>query len=98
MPSVADLVEEAALRRLADPETYARGVELAERVRMSAFGPLRVAASVEGGDEPADVELSVGTAGLEWTCSTGDASAALICPHAVAVALETWRRAPGRRQ
>jgi hypothetical protein len=97
MPSVADLVDEATLRQLADPETYARGVELAERVRMSAFAPLRVAATVEGGETPAAVELIVGTSGLEWTCSTGDASPALICPHAVAVAVETWRRSPNRR-
>jgi hypothetical protein len=97
MPSVADLVEEPALRRLADPETYTRGVEMAARVRMSAFGPTRVAATVETGGDPATVELTAGDDGLEWTCSDGDASPALICPHVVAVALETWRRAPNRR-
>lgn len=96
MPSVADLVEDVALRRLADAETYSRGVELAEHVRMSAFGPLRVAATVETGDVPAAVELSAGPSGLEWVCSAGDASAVLICAHAIAVALETWRRAPNR--
>src|SRR5437868_81874 len=97
MPSVADLVEEAELRGLADPETYSRGVELAERVRMAAFGPLRVVATVDAGDAPPTVELLVAEAGLGWTCSAGDASPALICPHVVAVALETWRRSPTRR-
>jgi uncharacterized Zn finger protein len=97
MPSVADLVEEADLRRLADSETYARGVELAERVRMSAFGPQRVAGTVVAGEEPATVELRVEGDALAWSCSAGDASAALICPHVIAVAVETRRRAPQRR-
>jgi hypothetical protein len=97
MPSLADLVDESALRGLADPDTYSRGVELAARVRMSAFAPLRVTASVEGGEAPATVELTAGPGGLAWTCSEGDASPALICPHVVAVGLETWRRRPNRR-
>jgi hypothetical protein len=96
MPSVADLVDDTALRQLADPETYSRGLELAERVRMAAFGPLRVEATVES-DEPATVALTVMPAGLEWRCSAGDASPALICPHVIAVAVETWRRSPPRR-
>lgn len=97
MPSVADLVDDATLRRLADNETYNRGIELAERVRLGAFGPLRVAASVESGEQPALVELTVAPEGLASNCSAGDASPALICPHVVAVAVETWRRSPGRR-
>ena len=97
MPRVADFVDDAALRRLADQETYSRGIELATRVRMSAVGPLRVAATVEGGEEPAAVELTVVPGGLAWTCSSGDASPALICPHAVAVAVEAWRRSPAGR-
>jgi len=97
MPTVADLVDDAALRSLADPETYARGKELAGRVRMSAFGPQRAGASVESGGEPAVVELSVTPDGLAWTCSAGDASPALVCPHVIAVALQTRRRSPGRR-
>src|SRR3954468_22834367 len=98
MPSVADLVEEADLRGRADSETYSRGVELAERVRMSAFGPLRVEATVEAGGENAVVELRATDTGLGWDCSLGDASAALICPHVVAVAVETTRRARQRRE
>jgi hypothetical protein len=97
MPSVADLVEDATLRRLTDPETYQRGIELASRVRLAAFGPLRVAATVETGEEPAAVDLTVTGDGLAWTCSAGDASAALVCPHVIAVAVETWRRSPARR-
>ena len=98
MASVADLVEDAALRQLADAETYSRGVELAERVRMTAFGPQRVAATVESGDGPASVELTSADDALAWSCTAGDASPALICPHVIAVAVETWRRAPNRRQ
>ncbi len=97
MPSVADLVEDAELRRLADAETYTRGVELAARVRMSAFGPLRVAGTVEGGEAPAAVELSVSDGILAWSCSDGDASPALICAHTIALAVEARRRAPNRR-
>lgn len=97
MPSVADLVDDAALRTLADAETYARGKELASRVRMSAFGPQRAAATVGSGDEPASVELTVTPDGLAWTCSAGDASPALVCPHVIAVAVETRRRSPARR-
>jgi len=97
MPSVADLIDDAALRSLADPETYARGKELAGRVRMSAFGPHRAAATVESGGEPPSVELTVTPGGLAWTCSAGDASPALVCPHVIAVALDTRRRASGRR-
>ena len=96
MPSVADLVDDATLRRLADAETYARGVESAARVRLSAFGPLRVAATVETGETPAEVELAVAEDELAWSCSAGDASSALICPHVIAVAVETWRRSPKR--
>jgi hypothetical protein len=97
MSSVADLVDDATLRHLADAETYSRGLELAERVRMAAFGPTRVEAKVESGDPPAVVELTVGPVGLAWQCSDGDASPAIICPHAVAVAVETRRRASSQR-
>ena len=97
MASVADLVDDAALRRLADAETLARGRELADRVRMTAFGPLRVVGTVESGGEPATVELTEGPEGLAWTCSAGDASRALICAHVLAIAVETWRRAPKGR-
>ena len=96
MPSVADLIDDTALRALADEETYSRGRELADRVRMASFGPLRIVATVDS-DAPASVELTVTPTGLGWTCSFGDASPALICPHVIAVALETWRRSPTRR-
>ena len=96
MPSVADLVEVAELRRLAWPEEYERGSQLADRVRVHAFSPLRVAATVDG-SEPADVELTSAVEGLAWNCSIGDAPPAHPCAHAVAVAIVTWRRAPGRR-
>lgn len=72
-------------------------MEMARRVRVSALGPQRVAAAVEGGEAVADVELAATPDGLTWTCSAGDASAVLICPHVVAVALELRRRTAPRR-
>lgn len=95
--TVAELVGDAALRERAGHETWSRGTEMARRVRVSALGPLRVVASVEGGEAAAGVELTGTPGGLTWTCSAGDASAALICPHVVAVALELRRRTTPRR-
>jgi hypothetical protein len=42
MPSVADLVEEERLQRLADADALQRGSDLAaeDRVQLETFGPL----------------------------------------------------------
>jgi uncharacterized Zn finger protein len=91
MASVADLVHEEALRDLADRDAYEQGTSLATkgRVDVGTFGPLRVTAWVEG----CEVELRTVGERLEWSCSC-HAGAASLCAHAVAVAAETWRRAP----
>jgi uncharacterized Zn finger protein len=96
MASVADLVDEAALRRLAAPGTFVEGRELAKRgtVHIWDFTPLNVGATVE--DEH-NVELRSTDDGLSWSCSCPAGASAELCEHAVAVAIETWRRSPPPR-
>jgi uncharacterized Zn finger protein len=96
MASVADLVEESELRRLAGPGTLAEGRELAKggKVHIWDFTPLSVGATVQ--DEH-NVELRSTNEGLTWSCSCDAGALSELCEHAVAVALETWRRAPPRR-
>ena len=97
MASVADLVEEPALRRLVTPDVYARGADCAARgcVILGAFGPLRVSARVA---ETHEVELRSTPDGLAWACTCGAGKRGSFCEHAVATALETWRRSPPRRR
>jgi uncharacterized Zn finger protein len=96
MASVADLVEEPTLRRLAPPDVYTRGADCAARgrVRLGAFGPLRVSARVADSHE---VELRSTRDGLAWACTCPVGQRGGFCEHAVAAALETWRRSPPRR-
>ncbi len=98
MPSVADLVEEPELRRLATPESYDEGLVLADegKVQVGAFGPLQVSAEVDD-VETRQVELRSTKAGLEWACTCPDGRRGAFCSHAVAAAIETWRRSPVRR-
>jgi uncharacterized Zn finger protein len=99
MASIADLVEDPALRRLAQPNVYERGAELAGRdlVRLVDFGPLGVTAEVES-EPPARVELRTDGERLGWTCDCGGASAEPVCEHLVAAGIITWQRAPGRQR
>jgi uncharacterized Zn finger protein len=94
--SVADLVEESQLRRLAGPGTLAEGRELAKRgtVHIWDFSPLNVGATVQ---DQHNVELRADGERLTWSCSCPAGSSSDLCEHAVAVALETWRRSPPRR-
>ena len=100
MPSVADLVEEERLRRLADPDALRRGAGLAaeDRVQLEAFGPLRVTARVDdaGGDHR--VELRATGDELTWSCTCPDGQGGAFCRHAVAAARVAWQRAPRRRR
>jgi uncharacterized Zn finger protein len=97
MPSVADLVEEPALRRLTTSEAFREGMALADggRVHLGIFGPLRVTAELDGG-APCEVELRSAQAGLEWSCECDAGQVATLCSHAVATAIETWHRSPVR--
>lgn len=98
MTTVADLVREPALRRLADQATVALGTRLAARggVWLDVYNPLRVTATVEDADGE-QVELSASPSGLRWTCTCPDGASGVFCAHAVATAVETWRRAAPRR-
>jgi uncharacterized Zn finger protein len=100
MPSVADLVGEQRLERLADPEALRQGTALAaqDRVHLEAFGPLRVTARVDDGDGGHQVELRSSGDGLQWSCTCPDGQGGAFCRHAVAAARVTWRRAPRRRR
>lgn len=97
MPSVADLVEEPTLSNLASTQALGLGTELADtgKVRFGVFGPLHVTAVVDEDDE--HVELRSAGGKLEWSCTCPDGRVGTFCRHAVAVAVETWRRAPARR-
>jgi hypothetical protein len=97
MPSVADLVENHLLRNLTDPNTYAEGVELADRgaVEFDEFSPLHARARVRDG-ETFVADLRMGPGKLIWSCSEPGGSRGALCRHCVAAAVETWRRAPAR--
>jgi hypothetical protein len=97
MPSVADLVENHLLRNLTDPDTYAEGVELADRgaVEFDEFSPLHARARVRDG-ETFVADLRMGPGKLIWSCSEPGGSRGALCRHCVAAAVETWRRAPAR--
>jgi uncharacterized Zn finger protein len=94
LASIADLVDDAALQDRAGKDAYAAGVTWADLglVRYEEFGPLNVRASVATPDEP-EVELSTNGETLGWTCTCEDGRAGRFCGHAVAVGIETRRRA-----
>ena len=98
MASVADLVEPEALEKRAGEYLQRAGVVLREHghVQIIEFGPTRVTATVE--DLGArSVVLGASAAGLEASCDCDAPAASGLCPHVVAVAIETWERAPNRR-
>ena len=98
MPSIADLVEPEALAQRAG-EYLARAGEVLRasgHVRIVEFGPTRVTAQVED-DALRSVVLAAGASGLDASCDCGHPTANGLCPHVVAVAIETWERAPKRR-
>jgi uncharacterized Zn finger protein len=96
MPSIADLVEEPTLRRLALPATITEGRHLAEQglVKLDEFGPLSVSAMV---GEAQSVVLRAEDGELRWSCTCPAGRSPELCEHAVAVAIETWQRAPAQR-
>ena len=98
MASVADLVEPGSLRERAGEYLQRAGEVLRDHghVRIAEFGPTRVTATVDDG-EPRSVSLAASGNRLETDCTCGTRSENGLCPHVVAVALETWERAPNRR-
>jgi uncharacterized Zn finger protein len=99
MASVADLVEPEALRDRAGEYLYRAGEVLREsgRVRIVQFGPMRVTAEVNDDDATRGVALESMSGELAATCNCGLPSANGLCPHIVAVAIDTWHQAPNRR-
>jgi uncharacterized Zn finger protein len=98
MASVAELVEPEAFQARAGEYLQRAGEVLREHgsVKIIEFGPLRVTATVEDGPSRS-VVLGSSAAGLEASCDCDAPSASGLCPHVVAVAIETWERAPKQR-
>jgi uncharacterized Zn finger protein len=94
MTSVVDLVDGAAILRLAEPRDYDRGRTLVDQaaVMIEAFTPTRVTATVEDGVGQR-VELRATARGLEWWCSCPPGRSGAFCAHVVATAVQTWHRA-----
>jgi uncharacterized Zn finger protein len=99
MASVADLVEEPALRQLVGPEPYAEGLALADAgsVRFVEFGPVMVVAEIADGSPMPRVELASRGEELAWRCECEEGRTGLGCRHLAAVGIETWRRSPAGR-
>jgi uncharacterized Zn finger protein len=95
---MADLVEPAALEERAGEYLHRAGAVLREHghVQITEFGPTRVTATVEDGVSRS-VALGSTATGLDASCDCGAPAASGLCPHVVAVAIETWERAPKRQ-
>ena len=96
MNSVSDLVSEDTLKELATPSDFRHGQEIADNngVEFTEFTPLKVSAFVhDPSSQPRTVIFESTPAGLTWHCSCSS-NKAHFCKHAVAVALETWKKAP----
>lgn len=94
MNSVAELVTDKAVKRLATPTDFEAGLEIADTngVRFTEFDPLRIQAHVSGpSTPPCETLLEATPAGLRWQC-TCSPHKAHFCPHLVATAIETWRK------
>ncbi|HEX3428837.1 MAG TPA: hypothetical protein VHS36_08520 [Candidatus Limnocylindrales bacterium] len=90
---MADLVEPESLQKRAGEYLYRAGEVLREngRVRIVELVPMRVIADVND-VETRSVVLEADGA-LRASCDCGQPSADGLCPHIVAVAIETWHRA-----
>jgi uncharacterized Zn finger protein len=99
MASVAELVDEGALRRLAGPIGYRQGVDLAVSgcVQLVSFAPMRVTARVEDLVFQ-HVELRSTGTGLRWSCTCREGASRALCKHSVAVAVETRQRTSSQRR
>jgi uncharacterized Zn finger protein len=97
--SVADLVEEPAMRPLAGQDAHRRGLAMADagRARLVRSAPLEVAVEVED-DRGHLVELRSTPDGLTWSCDCAPASSGTFCAHCVAAGTVCWRSAPKRRR
>ena len=94
MPSVAELLEEPALRRLTRPDAFEEGARWADAgmVRIVDAGPRRVTAEVRDADS-CQVELRAADGELDWSCSCGADTDGNLCSHGVAAAVVAGRDA-----
>jgi uncharacterized Zn finger protein len=99
MASVAELIHEDALRRLAGPMGYRQGVDLAASgcVQLVSLAPVRVTARVEDLVFQ-HVELRSTGRALSWSCTCLQGGSRALCKHSVAVAVETRQGSPSRRR
>jgi uncharacterized Zn finger protein len=96
--SVADLVDDTLVQRLASPSDLRSGREIAATggVDFVKRGPLRVIARVTGA-QTRTVELTSTPSGLEWSCTCLGTKQHSFCKHCVATALQNRWRSPARR-
>ncbi len=99
MASIADLVEEPALKHLATQDAYAHGVTLAANgsVHFVKAGPIGVTAQVEDTGSYTVELLRTDDDKLSWSCTCQEGQLGTFCKHCVATGIETWRQAPPRR-
>lgn len=99
MPTIVDLVEDAALEVLTGRDALSAGRALALRgsVTIVAFGPERVVAEVVDRGARAHVELAVAGSTLDWSCDCRRGAAAGACRHVAATGIETRRHSSRRR-
>ncbi len=100
MASIADLVEEPALKDRATQDAYAQGVTLAAKgsVHFVKAGPLGVTAHVEDAESYTVELLRTDDEKLSWSCTCQAGQHGTFCKHCVATGIETWRKAPPRRK
>lgn len=98
MASVADLVEDSAMKQLATGDAYTRGNQLAAQgaVQFVTFEPVAVTAHVEDGESYMVDLLRTDGDTLAWSCGCLDGLAGAFCRHCVAAGRETWLKSPKR--
>ncbi len=90
MTPIDDYLTEKTLLDLAPPKAYIDGAAAAEHgsVRILEHDEEHLRAEVAGSPIQTS-ELRLGSGGLEWSCTCGEAASRL-CHHLVAIALATW--------
>ena len=95
MTTLAELVAPDALAARAGEYLQRAGEVLRSsgQVRLIAFAESRVTGEVSDGGEPHEVELAADGDDLTARCDCPTGRTGTFCPHAAAVAIETWHRA-----
>ena len=94
MTTLADLVGPDVLAARAGEYLQRAGEVLRSsgQVRLLAFTPDRVTGEVTDGGERHEVELAAAGDDLTTRCDCPTGRAGMFCPHAAAIAIETWHR------